>query len=149
MGSPSEFFTVTELQTIVTAIKDAERRTSGEIRLHLESKLPEDSENALDRAAAVFIELELQKTNNRNGVLFYLAIDDHHLAILGDSGIHRAANKGFWEEEKELILSYFRKGEFVEGLVHGIKEAGERLSMAFPANREDINELPDEVSFGD
>ncbi len=142
---PSEFFKETEQQQIVQAIKDAEKNTSGEIRIHIESDCPGD---VLDRAAFMFAKLDMHKTELRNGVLFYLSVNDRKFAILGDAGINAVTPDNFWDEIKETILEKFKKGEFANGLETGIKMAGEALKKHFPFEKNDINELSDEISFG-
>ena len=143
---PSEFFSEEEKQKIVRAIEEAEKDTSGEIRVHIEKDCKTD---VLDRAAYIFKKLKMHKTKLRNGVLFYLALEDHKFAILGDAGINKVTPDNFWEEIKETMLSYFREGKFADGLVKGIRMAGEKLKEHFPYQKDDINELSDEISFGD
>ncbi|MDX9696690.1 MAG: TPM domain-containing protein [Bacteroidales bacterium] len=142
---PSEFFKETEQQQIVQAIKDAEKNTSGEIRIHIESDCPGD---VLDRAAFMFAKLDMHKTELRNGVLFYLSVNDRKFAILGDAGINAVTPDNFWDVIKETILAKFKNGEFANGLETGIKMAGEALKKHFPFEKNDINELSDEISFG-
>jgi len=142
---PSEFFNETQKQQIVQAIKDAEINTSGEIRLHIESDCPGD---VLDRAAFMFAKLDMHKTNLRNGVLFYLSVNDRKFAIIGDAGINAVTPDNFWDEIKEIVLTDFKNGEYTAGLSTGIKMAGDALKKHFPYNDNDINELSDEISFG-
>ncbi len=143
---PSEFFSEEEKQKIVQAVEEAEKDTSGEIRVHIEKDCKTD---VLDRAAYIFKKLKMHKTKLRNGVLFYLALEDHKFAILGDAGINKVTPDNFWEDIKESMLSYFREGKFADGLVKGIRMAGEKLKEHFPYQKDDINELSDEISFGD
>ncbi len=140
-----EFFTEQEKKTIVDSIKEAELNTSGEIRVHIERgcKGP-----VLDRAVKVFEKLGMHKTELKNGVLFYLAVDDHKFAILGDKGIDEVVPENFWDAIKEHMLSLFRQGEFSQGLREGILKAGVALKKHFPYSDDDINELPDDISFG-
>lgn len=143
---PQDLFTIAQQQEIVTAIKAAEKNTSGEIRVHIEKNCKED---VLDHAAFIFDELEMQKTELRNGVLIYLAVEDRKLAILGDAGINLKVPKGFWDEIKDLMVSNFKEGSFTEGLSQGIILAGEQLKKHYPHDKEnDENELSDEISFG-
>ncbi len=142
---PSEFFNETQKQQITQAVKDAEKNTSGEIRVHIESDCPGD---VLDRAAFMFAQLDIHKTKLRNGVLFYLSVNDRKFAILGDAGINAVTPENFWDEIKEIVLTNFKKGEFASGLSTGIKMAGDALKKHFPYNANDINELSDEISFG-
>jgi uncharacterized membrane protein len=126
-------------------IRVAEMNTSGEIRLHIEKYCKSD---VLDQAAYVFEKLEMHKTQLRNGVLFYLAVEDHKLAILGDAGINQKVQEDFWNETKEIVLSKFKEGNLTEGLTTGILMAGEKLKEHFPYLEGDTNELSNEISFG-
>lgn len=138
-------FSKEEKDRIVAAIKEAELNTSGEIMVHIEQRCKED---ALDRAAGVFDMLALQETEQRNGVLFYLAVKDHKFAILGDAGINQKTGENFWTEIKDVMQEKFRSGDFTGGLVQGIGMAGEKLKEHFPFKSDDKNELSDEISFG-
>ncbi len=138
-------FTEGQKQQITNAVKVAETNTSGEIRVHIERTCKADP---LDRAAYIFEKLEMHKTELRNGVLFYLAVDDKKFAILGDAGINAKVPENFWEEVKEIAFDYFKKGNVSEGLEKSILKAGEQLKSHFPYQKDDINELDDEISFG-
>ena len=142
---PSKFFTQEEQDLIVGAIKEAEKNTSGEIRVHIESKCKED---VLDHAAFFFEKLEMHETQLRNGVLIYLAIDHRKFAILGDVGINQVTPDNFWDEIKENMLIQFREHKFTEGLIAGIRMIGDALKANFPYQSDDVNELSDEISFG-
>ncbi|WP_299579357.1 TPM domain-containing protein [uncultured Sunxiuqinia sp.] len=143
--SVQDFFTDKEKKQITDAVKAAELNTSGEVRVHVEGKCPED---VLDRAAYWFEKLAMHKTALRNGVLFYLAVSDRKFAILGDAGINAKVPADFWDEIKEHMLSKFKEGRFAEGLAEGIEKAGEQLKAHFPYQTDDVNELSDEISFG-
>ncbi|MBN3581472.1 TPM domain-containing protein [Algoriphagus aestuarii] len=141
-----KLFSSADKKAIVNAIKSAEVSTSGEIQVHIESRCKGD---VLDRAVVVFDKLKMYQTKDRNGVLFYLAVEDKKFAILGDSGINEAVPDDFWEKIKENMVSRFKAGEFTLGLIEGIKETGTQLGAHFPYQGDsDINELPDEISFG-
>ena len=142
---PSEFFTKEQEKSITDAIKEAELNTSGEIRLHIESDCNED---VLDRAAFMFEKLEIHKTELRNGVLFYLSVSDRKFAILGDAGINAVTPNNFWEEIKETVINHCKDEKYSEGLSKGIKMAGEALQKHFPYQKDDVNELSDEISYG-
>lgn len=118
--------------------KPKKKNTSGEIRLHVETRCPE---NALDRAAYWFAELKMHKTEQRNGVLFYLALADRKFAILGDVGINAQVPAGFWDEVSALVLADFKEQKFAQGLIAGIQKAGENLKAFFPYQSDDVNEL--------
>lgn len=141
----SKFFTKEDKGIIKKAILNAEVDTSGEIRVHIESNCKGE---VLDRAAYLFKQLKMEKTNLRNGVLIYLAIDAKKFAIIGDEGINKEVPENFWEETKKLMANHFMQGEFVQGLTAGITQAGEKLKKHFPYLVDDINELSDDISFG-
>ena len=140
----STFFSKEQQAQILAAVRGAEKETSGEIRVHIESSLKED---VLDRAAWLFHKLGMDKTADRNGVLFYLAVDDRKFAIIGDAGINSKVPAGFWDEIKELLRKNFSEGKFTEGLSEGITMAGTQLQKYFPCCHDDVNELSDEISF--
>ena len=140
----SIFFTKEQQSHIRSAIKEAEENTSGEIRVHLETSLAGD---VLDRAAWIFKKIGMHKTESRNGVLFYLAIANKKFAVIGDWGINRKVPEGFWDNIKALLEKHFREEKYSEGLAKGILIAGEQLKEHFPHKRDDINELPDEISY--
>jgi uncharacterized membrane protein len=145
MSNPSGKFTKEQKELILKSIKEAELNTSGEIRVHIENKCTED---VMDRAAFWFAELKMHKTELRNGVLFYLALDHRKFAILGDIGINSVVPENFWNDTKEAMLPYFVEGNFAEGLSKGILLAGEKLKQFFTYSKEDVNELDDDISFG-
>ncbi len=142
--SVENFFTDAEKKQLTDAIAQAEMNTSGEIRLHMEGHCKID---VLDRAAYVFEKLKMHETAQRNGVLFYLALHDRKFAILGDAGINKVVPVNFWDEIKETMLAFFKEGKFTEGLSKGIVMAGEQLKANFPYQKNDVNELSDEISF--
>jgi len=139
------FFTPEEQQEIVDAIVQAESNTSGEIRVRIETYC---SGNVLQHAAKLFHKLEMYKTAKRNGVLFYAAVKSRKLAIVGDEEIHQQVKQVFWDELTKKMLEYFSKNQYKEGLIVGITAAGEKLKKHFPRQDGDVNELPDEISFG-
>ena len=139
------FFSKEEKEKIKSAVKEAELNTSGEIRVHIDNRCRED---VMDRAAWWFGKLEMQKTEQRNGVLFYLAVKDRKFAILGDAGINAKTPEDFWDNIKEHMLNRFTDGEFAKGLQEGILMAGQALKEHFPYQKDDVNELPDDISFG-
>jgi len=139
------FLTKEQQLAIVQAITDAERTTSGEIRVHLENSCNGD---VLDCAVHVFKKLKMHKTALRNGVLIYLAVNNKKFAILGDAGINSKVPEGFWDQVKEVMAAEFAKGDFATGLTQGIRMAGEKLRAYFPVTANDKNELSNEISFG-
>jgi len=144
--SVQKYFTAENKLQITNAIRIAETNTSGEIRVHIESRCKGD---VLDQAAYIFEKLEIHKTELRNGVLFYLAIEDHKFAILGDAGINQKVPEDFWDDIKEGVVAKFKEGLYSEGLAEGIVKAGEQLKEHFPYQVDDVNELSDEISFGE
>jgi uncharacterized membrane protein len=143
--SAKKFFTSEQQKAIVQAIADAELNTSGEVRVHIDDHCKED---VLGKAAKTFHKLKMNKTKLRNGVLFYLAVNDKKFAILGDKGIHEKVEENFWDNIKEEMLIHFKKEQFTEGLSKGIIMAGEKLKNHFPLQSDDINELDNDLSFG-
>lgn len=144
--SVQKYFSEENKLHITNAIRVAETNTSGEIRVHIEKTCKTD---VLDRAAYIFDKLGMQKTKLRNGVLFYLAVEDRKFAILGDAGINSKVPENFWEKIKEAAIEKFKQKKFAEGLAEGILAAGEQLKEHFPYQDDDVNELSDEISFGE
>lgn len=142
----ANIFSKEEKAKIIQAIKDAELETSGEIRLHLESRC---KGNALERTVQVFEKLKMHETQLRNGTLIYLAVKDHKFAIFGDEGINEIVPDDFWEDVKDEIGQHFNKGKFADGISRGIFLIGEKLKEFFPYQDDDINELPDNISVGE
>ena len=140
-------FNEEEKNRITTAIAEAEERTSGEIRVHIESHCKE--ENILDRAAHVFAKLDMHKTDLRNGILIYIAYEDHRFAVIGDKGIHARVPHSFWDNVAGMMSEEFRADRIVDGIVAGIETCGRELAADFPLADDDVDELPDEISFGE
>ncbi len=144
--SVKNFFSKEQKEEILQAIQEAEKDTSGEIRLHIESSCKGEP---LERAVKVFKKLKMHKTKLRNGVLIYLALKDRKFSIFGDEGINKAVPDNFWEEVKDEMRAHFVKEEFATGVSKGIRMAGQRLKEFFPYQQDDVNELPDDISIGD
>jgi uncharacterized membrane protein len=142
----SSFFTKEQQALIRDAIQEAEKATSGEIRVHIETRISGD---VLDRAAWIFKRIGMHKTEKRNGVLFYLAITSRKFAIIGDHGINSKVPENFWDEIKGVLERHFKEAKFTDGLITGIIAAGTQLKEHFPHQKNDVNELPDEISFDD
>lgn len=141
-----DFFTHEEHDAILEAIRLAELRTSGEIRVRLDVRAGDDVKAAARR---VFDQLGMRKTALRNGVLFYLAVEDRKFVILGDDGIYHKVPPDFWDGVTSLVLDHFREGRFAAGLVAGIQQAGEKLAFYFPRAADDVDELSNEISLED
>jgi len=138
-------FSNQDREAIKGAIEEAELNTSGEIRVHLENHCKED---VMDRASQVFAMLKMHQTELRNGVLVYMAVQDHKFAIIGDGDINEKVADDFWDITKDKMLAHFKEGNLVAGLNEGILCAGERLAEFFPYQKNDSNELSDDISFG-
>lgn len=142
-----EFFTTEEKAQLVDAINKAEKRTSGEVRLFVESHCR--YVDPMDRARELFIQLSMDKTADRNASLIYVAVKDRQTAILGDIGLHQKVGQKYWEDEVKKMLASFKGKHLVEGLCHCIEDIGEALHSFFPYDRDtDKNELPDDIVFG-
>jgi uncharacterized membrane protein len=139
-------FNEDEQHRIRVAIENAEKHTSGQIRVCIEKTCNED---VLDRAAKYFHKLDMDKTKHRNGVLIYLATVDRKFAIIGDAGIDKVVPADFWDSTKEDMLEHFKLGDLVEGIVTGLQIAGEQLQKYFPHNTNGSNELSDDIAFMD
>ena len=143
MSKTEDFLSKAEEQEIVHAIVEAEKNTSGEIRMHIEEHT---EKSPLERAQEVFFELKMDETQDRNGVLFYICVSDKKFAIIGDKGINEAVESDFWDCTKDTVIANFKEGNFKKGLVEGILRAGERLKKYFPFQSDDTNELSNEIS---
>jgi uncharacterized membrane protein len=145
MSKVEDFLTQEEEQEIVEAIRIAEKKTSGEIRVHIERTTSLD---AYDRAMEVFHDLKMDETQLQNGVLIYLAVDDHNFVICGDKGINDVVEADFWNCTRDVMVAQFKQNQFKQGLVDGILRAGEQLKKYFPWKDGDSNELSNEISKG-
>ena len=147
---PRKFFTAQEQVIIVAAIQAAEKRTSGEIRVHVERDVPGKapaSGDAYLRARQMFEKLGMHATEARNGVLFYLATRSRRFAVLGDEELHQLVGEEFWPKIVDAMTEHFAEDRFGEGMAAGIEQVGESLREHFPYQDYDVNELPDEISF--
>jgi uncharacterized membrane protein len=144
----ADFFNAEESASIVASIEAAERRTSGEIRVHLETKCP--GGDPYIRGRDIFEDLGMTATAERNGVLLYLATADRLFAVLGDRGIHERVDEGFWDAVASRMTVRFREEDYAGGLIEAIQEIGERLTTQFPyaGDENDVDELSNEISLG-
>lgn len=145
MSKVEDFLSAKEEQDIVDAIRNAEKDTSGEIRVHIEKTSKIDP---YKRAIEVFYLLKMDNTKLQNGVLIYVAVADKSFAIYGDKGINNVVADNFWNTTRDIIQQHFKLGNFKQGLVEGIKEAGTQLKTYFPWQQDDTNELTNEISKG-
>lgn len=142
-----DFFSVEERQQIVAAVQNAERMTSGEVRVFVENRC--SYMDAIDRAKEIFAELKMYETHDRNAVLVYVALKDKQLAILGDEGIHSKLGNDYWNTEVKKMISNFNRENYAEGIKEVVTDIGEALTQLFPYNNStDKNELPDDIIFG-
>ena len=139
------FFSQEEEAAIIAAIQRAERKTSGEIRVHVEKQCRGD---ILQEAVRVFKKLKMDRTALRNGVLILIAPENRSFAIIGDEGIDAVVPVGFWDKERDIMRDYFRQGAYGSGVCAVIDEVGEKLRAHFPVQEGDKNELSDEISYG-
>ncbi len=145
MSNVEDFLTAKQEEEIVQAIRQAERNTSGEIRVHIEKTTTISHD---ERALEVFHLLKMFNTQQQNAVLIYIAVDDHKFVIYGDSGINKVVPNNFWQTTKEAMQKQFKKGEFKQGIIDGILKAGEELKAHFPWTISDENELSNQISKG-
>jgi uncharacterized membrane protein len=132
---------------IVETIRLVEKRTSGEVRIYVESRCR--MVDAIDRAAELFYGLKMDKTDDRNGVLVYIAINDHQLALFADDGIYKRMGADFWNNEVRKMISSFKADDITGGLINIVNDVGEALRFHFPYDNDtDKNELPDDIVFG-
>lgn len=146
MSKVEEFLTKQEEAAIVEAIRQAEKNTSGEIRVHIEK---ETSMVPIDRAMEVFAQLEMHNTKDRNGVIIYVAVKSRQFAIYGDKGINEKVADDFWDSTKDIMANYFKNRNNSLALIEGIQNAGEQLRRFFPFDEStDLDELSNEISKG-
>lgn len=145
MSKVEDFLTASEEQEIIDAIREAEKNTSGEIRIHIERDTATDP---FERAMEVFHYLKMDNTKLQNGVLIYVAVDARTFVIYGDKGINDVVADDFWDCTKDIIQDHFKSGRFKEGLIDGILRAGEQLEQHFPWDHGDLDELPNTISKG-
>ena len=147
LHKPKEFFSAKDKEQIVQAIRNAERETSGEIRVYVESRNP--LVNVMERAAEIFFNLKMQQTDDRNAVLLYIAMKDKELALFGDEGIYKRVGADYWNNEVKSMISQFSKENISNGIEQCIQHIGQTLKEKFPYDATtDRNELPDDIVFG-
>jgi uncharacterized membrane protein len=142
----SNFLTDADKTLLVKEIESAELRTSGEIRVHIETSCSGDP---VRRAVSVFNTLKMFRTKDRNGVLIYVAYRSKKLAIIGDTGINTKVPEGFWNDVKEMLVKHFTSDDVVSGLKTAIEMTGTKLKEFFPYQTDDTNEQSNEISFGE
>jgi uncharacterized membrane protein len=140
-----DLFSEAERKQIHAAIHEAEMLTSGEIRVYIDDDCRDD---VMDKAAFVFAQLNMHQTALRNGVLIYLAVNDHKFAIIGDAGIHQKVGDTFWNSIKQKMAELLKEGKYSAAIEYGVREAGRELQHFFPRSKDDQNELPNDIVFG-
>lgn len=140
----NRFLTNQQIDSLVEAIQSAEQHSTGEIRVHIDSNT--EAENA-QTAFEVFRELCLNKTADRNAVLFHVNFEQKYLTIIGDIGIHEKVHQSYWDHLHDYITAEFAKGNYYKALQSGILETGLELKKHFPVEGENPNQLPNEITF--
>ena len=140
-----EFLERLEHSRIVRAIADAEKLTSGEIRVFVQRGVVDDPVVA---AREQFEKLGMTATRERNGVLIFVAPRAQKFAVIGDTGIHERCGDAFWEQLVQRMREHFKAENFTDALVHAIHETGNLLSQHFPCGPDDRNELPNTIEEG-
>jgi uncharacterized membrane protein len=130
---PKKFAKHLHHDSVVAAIHDAEHKTTGKIQVSISPKHVDDP---VATAQAEFMRLGMNKSTERNGVLIFVAPRAHKFAVIGDEGVHKKCGDEFWQELAKAMADYFRKSEFTEGIIHGVRKAGELLAAHFPRNKE-------------
>lgn len=142
-----QYFTAEQQQQMVKAINEAEKNTSGEVRVFVEGKCK--YMDAVDRAREIFVSLKMDKTKDRNAVLLYIAVKDKQMAVFADEGIYQRLGMEYWNNEVNKIIAEFKKDNHTQGICTVVKDIGEALKAEFPYDKVgDKNELPDEIIFG-
>lgn len=144
--NPKDLLDIGQREAVKDAIARAEKATSGEIRVHIDSKCKGD---VFEQGVKVFSKLKMHETELRNGVLFYLAVKNQEFAIVADKGINEKVLENYWNEMSAVMMDHFKNSRYSEGLIYGISEVGNRLKEYFPYDDADTNELSDEISFGE
>ena len=145
-------FTEADLDAVAAAVREAERATSAEIRVHAERRvahgLRRRTVDPIVRARDVFVALGMHRTAQRSGVLIYLAVEDRKLAIIGDEGIHTRVGDDYWTGVRDRMVERLRAGAMRDALVGAVTDVGAALARFFPRRPDDVDELPDDVSLG-
>lgn len=140
------FLTKQQEQRVIDAIAEAENKTSGELRVHLEDHC---KKNPLKRAVHIFKKLGMSQTERQNGVVIYIAVEDRKAAVFGGKGINSRVDENYWYDVLNIIITHFKKSEFEQGLAKAVNKVGNKLKEIYPVQTDDVNELSDEISYGD
>lgn len=139
------FLTEQQEQKVIEAIAEAENKTSAEIRVHIEERCKKDP---LKRAAKIFHKLGMDQTELQNGVIIYIAVEDHKAAVFGGKSIDSEVEENYWKDVLNIIVEHFKKQEFEQGLEKAVAKVGHKLKELYPVQADDVNELKDEISYG-
>lgn len=142
----NKFFTPEQQRQMVDAVREAEKNTSGEVRIFIESHCK--YMDPIERAREIFFNLKMENTADRNAVLLYIAIKDKQLALFADEGIYQRLGQQYWDAEVAKMIAAFSKHDHTGGICTVVREIGQALNEQFPFQRTDKNELPDEIVFG-
>ncbi len=145
MANDESVFSLEEEERIVNAIREAENKTSGEIRVHISQS--SDEEGGLEKTQRLFVQMRMMNTVYRNAVLIHISLGSKTFAIFGDEGINDVVQDDFWESTKEIMANYFKQNKMVDGICAGVENVGEQLKVHFPFNNDDSNELSNEVTY--
>ncbi len=143
---PALFFSRKEKERIQSAIREVEKETSAEIRVHLERR--QKGRDTLEQARESFERIGMTATQEKNGILIFLCPETRRFAVLGDSGIHEKVSQDFWEEISRAMKPHFLQDRFADGIVEAVEKIGSRVKKFFPRKTGDRNELPDNISHG-
>ncbi|TYP92755.1 TLP18.3, Psb32 and MOLO-1 founding protein of phosphatase [Fodinibius salinus] len=141
-----ELLTEEEEQQIIAAINKTEQKTTGEVRVHIQKQC---NGNALEHAARIFHDLGMDATKRKNGVLIYIAFEDHKAAVYAGKGIDKQVQEGYWNDVLNILLTHFKKDEFAKGIQEAISEVAGKLAELYPYEHDDIDELTNEISYQD
>jgi uncharacterized membrane protein len=139
---PKDFLRNIDRAKVVSAIRAAEKQTSGQIRVFVSRQRHPDTMKSAQRA---FARLKMARTGKRNGVLIFLSPETQALAIVGDVAVHKKCGDNFWHGVVEAMETHLRHGEFTAAIVDAIQKVGAVLGEHFPRQPGDRNELPDEI----
>lgn len=143
----TQLLTQEEEQRVIEAIQEAEEKTSGEIRVHIEHNCEGES---LDRAERIFHDLGMDQTERQNGVLIYIAAEDHKAAVYAGKGIHKQVDEGFWSDVLNILIQHFKENAYEEGIEKAVHKVGEKLTELFPYHQKgERNELSNDISYQD
>ncbi len=142
-----KFLNDADLAAITAAIGEAEKSTTGEIRVCIRHRRhwKERKLTLHELALGEFLRLHMERTSKRTGVLILLLFNERRFHIIGDEGIHAKVGDALWGKVAAKMGEQFRSGHFRQGIVAGVEEVGKELATHFPRTMLGPNELPDDV----